>query len=165
MEHFDFQRVYEEFARPFDNRSVPTNPFGPVLVKSVLEDEGVFIVGMLTPAVMLPFFMSDDGAEYLQQLIDNMLSTQADNFCIVKTHECHVKMVDTEDQTVLEAMKEKRLTYDPSAQNCIAMMIYHKTGVRAGCLPIDQQRVSHYAPMLPKGTEFSNVKTDANPLH
>lgn len=164
MEPFNFEKVYEELARPLDNREVPTNPFGPMLLKVLLEDDGIFIIGTLPPSAMLPFFMSNEGAEHLRQLIDQMLSKQGESFCIVQTHECHMKTVTAAGEE-LEAMKDKRLNHDPDAQHGIVLIIHHKSGKRIGCLPIDEKRFSHYAPLLPAEAELLNVNVGAKPLH
>ena len=164
MEPFNFEKVYEELARPLDNRPVPIKPFGPILLKVILEENEVFVIGSLPPAVILPFFLEDEGTERLTQLIEQMLSRREDNFCIVKTHECHIKTVQDQTEEEMEEMRDKRLTHDPSAQHCIVLVIYHKSGVRIGCLPIDENRVSHYAPLLPE-SGIINVKVDAKPIH
>lgn len=145
MEPFKFEVVYEALTSPLDNQPVPTNPFGPILVKVLLEDDGIFILGTLQPDAIKTYFTSDEGAEHLAFLIDQMLSKQAEAFCIVKVYECYTDAERTD--------------------RGIAISVHHQTGVRMGCLPIDAERISHHAPMLAENVEFVAVKIPQEPLH
>lgn len=145
MEQFNFEEVYENLARPLDNRPVPTDPFGPMLVKVLLEEDGIFILGTLQPDAMNSYFSSIEGADLLASMIDQMLEKQGKDFCIVKVYECYGDAA--------------------GVHKGIALCIHHRTGRRVGYLPIDDGRVSHYAPMMDEDTELVPVQTNQEPLH
>jgi hypothetical protein len=146
MSDFKFEQVYETLARPLDNRPVPTDPFGPMLVKVLSEEDGIFVLGTLQPAAIQAYFASEEGTEHLAYLIEEMLGKQGKDFCIVKVYECYN---DASERT----------------HKGIALCIHHKSGIRMGYLPIDSDRISHYAPLLDENVELVPVRIDVKPLH
>jgi hypothetical protein len=99
----------------------------------------------LQPDAIKTYFTSDEGAEHLAFLIEQMLAKQGENFCIAKVYECYG------DATKLI--------------KGIAISIHHKTGVCMGYLPIDEDRISHYSPLMDENVEFVAVKITQEPLH
>lgn len=164
MNKTDFEKVYDAMAKPLDNRHIPVNPFGPILVKILLEEDDVFIIGSLPRSVMLPYFTTDEGVAHLDHLIAEIIAKQGDDFYVLKAYECHTKLIKVESMEAGEALKDKRLNQDPAATHCIAMILYHKTGKRMGVMEIDTNRVAHYAPLLPDDTQSADIKVNAKPL-
>lgn len=157
MQHFDFEKVHEYFCRIYENQRIDERPFGPLLAKIIVEDDLFFIVGVLGAAAILPYFLSEDGKERLQELIAGLLQNQDENFCVVQLQEGHMKTA--KDGVIV--MPDELVSSDASHQNCIILSIHHKTGVRFGCLPIGPGRVARYAPLL----EAGQVKIENSPLH
>lgn len=165
MNNSNFEIVYEAVARPLDKRQLPPEPFGPLLVKILLEDGEVIIVASLPPEVIVPYFSSDEGREIMESLIAEIIAKEGDDFYMLKAFECYTKVIEHPEDDAVNVMKEKRLDIDPTAQHSVCMVLYNKSGQRTGILKIDDERVLHYATMLPDYAVPITVKADAKPLH
>lgn len=165
MNNENFEKVYEEMARPLDKRQLPLEPFGPILVKIRLEDGEVIIVASLPPEALIPYFSSDEGREIMEHLIAEIIAKEGDDFYLLKAFECYTKVIEHPEDDTVNALKDKRLDRDPTAQHSVCLGLYHKTGSRTGILRIDEKRVLHYSPMLPDNAVPINIKSNAKPLH
>lgn len=159
---FPFQQLYDFFTKSLDGRTLKGPVSDPIFMRIKVKNGIPFNAEVAPTTFVLPFLVMQDGQQNLQKVIGEVIAGQDDSFCLVLAHEGHVKLFPDEMKDDLTPMLDKGLMLDPTAQHVLLVRLFHRTGTFSGFLPIDKNRVAHYAPPTGLETEILHVKVGAD---
>lgn len=159
---FDFEAVYDFFAKPMDGRHLKDPASDPVLMKLKTKNGKVLLGAVAPPILVLQYLAMSDGQAKLKELISNSIVEEDENFCMLLAYEGRLKLFQGGKMSDYAPMLEKRLTNDPAAEHVLMIQIFHQSGSYTGFLPVDANRVVSYAPAYGLQTKVLHVNPDAD---